>query len=158
MNLTEHLESEQAVIQARLNALLKDGAACLVKDGDLIVTSFYLDTLEVLLPQPFFNRQSGELSKVTWWCCFREIHFEDAMQRSHLMHVTKFDWINERNLSAVTDDFTHLISAIDPAEVDPEGNAVWCEWIAFRRENPWLVEVAAEISSEYQETARRAIG
>jgi len=158
MNLTERLESERATIKSRLDALLRDGAACLIKDGDSIVTSFYLDGFEVLLPQPFFNRQTGELQSITWWCCLREIHFEDAMQRSHLMHVTKFDWIDDRNLLAVADDFTHTISAIDPKEVDPEGNAIWEEWQAFRRENPWLDEVAADIRSEYIETAKRAIG
>lgn len=158
MNLTEKLESERETLQSRVDELLKDGSSCLVKDGDSIVTSYYLDALELLLPQPFFDRQSGELLKVTWWCVFREVHFEDAMQRSHLMHVTKFDWINDRNLLAVTDDFIHIISTLDPEEVDPDGSAVWREWQAFRRESPWLDDVAAEIRTEYLEIARRTVG
>jgi len=158
MNLTERLEENRAALQTRLDRLLKDGAACLVKDQETTVTSFYLDAFEILLPQPFFDRHTGELRIVTWWCCLREIHFEDGMQRSHLMHVTEFDWIDDRNLLAMTDDFIHLISSLDPSEVDPEGGAIWSEWQAFRLSNPWLTEVVAEIRSEYFETARRAVG
>lgn len=64
---------------AKLDALLADCAECLVKDEGKIMTSFYIDGFELLLPQPFFDRQTGALTRVTWWCWFREILFEDGM-------------------------------------------------------------------------------
>jgi len=156
--ITDRFESERLEVQARLDALLKDGAECLVKDEATIVTSFYIDGFELLLPQGYFDRQTGALTSVTWWCWFREVHFEGGMERSHLIHVRVWGWLNERNLKLKTDDYELLIGSLDPAEVDPHGNAVWGEWQAFRRNNAWLEEVATEIRSEYLETARRAVG
>ena len=101
---------------------------------------------------------TGELTNLSWWCLLREIHFEGGMQRSHLLHVKKFEWLNDRNLRLKTDHHTILISALDPPEVDPQGAAVWAEWQTFKRDNPWLEKVAAEIRDDHLKTARRAVG
>lgn len=158
MNLRTQFESEQVALQAHLDAFLAGGAECLVKDGESIITHFYVDGVEALLPQPYFDRQTGKFSMLTWWCWLREVHFESAMQRSHLFHAKKWEWLNDRNLNIQSDDHTLLISALDPPEVDEGGNAVWQEWQVFKRDNTWLVEVAAEIRKGFIETARRAIG
>jgi len=158
MNLTDQLETERTRLQSRIDALLADGAECLVKDGETIVTHFYVDGLEVLLPQPFFDRSSGELIGVTWWCWLREVHFEAAMQRSHLFHARTWEWHNDRNVSILTDDHTLLISALDPPEVDKGGNAVWQEWLKFKRDNPWLKEAVAELRETYMNIAKEAVG
>lgn len=157
MNLTERLEDERTTLQNRLDTLLTEGAECLVKDGEFIVTTFYLDSFEILLAQPFFDRQTGKLGRVTWWCCLREVHFEGGMQRSHLMHVKVFDWMDDRNLSVTTDDFQLIVSALEPREFDPQGYTILQEWQAFKQDNPWLDEVAAETRSDFMETARRAV-
>ncbi len=158
MNIAEQFESERAALKARLGALLSGGAECLVKDGETIVTHFYVDGLEVLLPQPFFDRTSGALVGITWWCWLREVHFEAAMQRSHLFHAKRWEWLNDRNLSIETDDHSLLMSALDPPGVDKRGNTVWQEWQAFKRENDWLEEAAAELRVSCLDMARRAVG
>lgn len=158
MSLKEQFKTEQVALQARFDALLKDGAECLVKDGKSIVTHFYVDGVEALLPQPFFDRLTGKLVGVTWWCWLREVHFESAMQRSHLLHAKSLEWSNERNLIIQTEDHLLLISALDPPEIDERGNAVWQEWQVFKKDNSWLEEAAVEIREGFMETARRAIG
>jgi len=158
MNLKEQFETEQVALQAQLDALLKDGAECLVKDGESIVTHFYVDGVEALLPQPYFDRQTGKLTMLTWWCWLREVHFEAAMQRSHLFHAKKWELHNDRNVSILTDDQTLLISALDPPEVDERGNAVWQEWLKFKRDNPWLKEAVAELRETYMNIAKEAVG
>jgi len=77
MNLTDRFENERIDLQRRLDALLKDGAECLVKDGESIVTHLYVDGVEALLPQPYFDRQyfieyrydgaSGEFKPIGIW-------------------------------------------------------------------------------------------
>ena len=156
--ITERFESGRLELQARLDALLNDGAECLVKDGEIIVASFYIDGFEILLPQPFFDRQTGALNSVTWWCWFREFHFEGGMQRSHLIHLEVWEWLNERNLKLKTDDHELLIGALDPPDVDPQGNAIWEEWQKFKQANPWLEDVAADIRGDFLQTAKRARG
>ena len=158
MTTSEKIETARQELQQKMDALINDGAECLVKDGETIVTSFYLDAFELLLPQPFFDRQSGELTGLTWWCWFQEIHFEGSMERSHLLHVKAFDWLNDRNLTVVTDDYALLVCAIDPPNIDPQGNAVWSEWQKFRMDNPWLADVTDDLRSEFLDTAWRAIG
>lgn len=154
----DKVESEQREFQTRLDALLKNGAECLVKDGGTLVTSFYLDSFELLQPQLYFDRLTGELDHLIWWCWLREVHFEAAMQRSHLIHVKAWEWINDRNLNIETDDHTMLISALDPPEVDGRGNAVWKEWQAFKQDNPWLEAAVAELRETYMDMARRGVG
>lgn len=158
MNLTDRFETERMDLQTQLDALLNDGAECLVKDGESIVTHFYVDGVETLLPQPFFDRLTGELVGVTWWCWLREVHFEAAMQRFHLLHAKRWEWLNEHNLNVQTEDHLLLISALEPPEIDERGNAVWQEWREFKRDNPWLVEAADKIRVGFMETAKRAIG
>ena len=156
--LSDSFESGRLELQFRLDTLLKAGAECLVKDGEAIITSFYIDGFELLLPQPFFDRQTGALTILTWWCWFREIHFEGGMQRSHLVHVKAWEWFNDRNLSLKTDDYELLIGSLDPPDVDPQGNAVLGEWLEFKQENPWLADVAAALQKDFLQTAKRAIG
>lgn len=158
MNLTDLFEDERIDLQTRLDALLKDGTECLVKDGESIITHFYVDGVEALLPQPYFDRQTGKLATLTWWCWLREVHFEAAMQRSHLLHAKSLEWLNERNLNVQTEDHLVLISALDPPEVDERGNAVRQEWEEFKRDNSWLEVAAGEIREEFIETVKRAIG
>ena len=158
MTIPEQIETARQDLQQRMDALLADGAECLVKDGETLVTSFYIAGFELLLPQPFFDRQSGELSGLSWWCWFREIHFEGGMERSHLLHVKAFDWLNDRNLTLATDDYILLICSLDPPDIDPQGNAIWAEWQKFKQENPWLEDVAFDLRSAFLETARRAVG
>ena len=156
--IIDRFESERRELQALLDTLLKDGAECLVKDEGTIVTSFYIDGFELLLPQPFFDRQTGALTSVTWWCWFREIHFEGGMQRSHLIHVRVWEWLNDRNLNLKTDDHELLIGSLDPPEVDPQGNAIWEEWQKFKQANLWLEDVATDLRRDFLQTTRRAIG
>jgi hypothetical protein len=157
MNLKDRFEAERVKLQTRLDVLLKDGAECLVKDGDQIVTHFFVDGVEVLLAQPFFDRLTGKLVGLTWWCWLREVHFEAAMQRSHLLHAKTWEWLNDQNISIQTDDYSLLISALDPPEVDERGNVVWQEWQEFKRNNLWLEKAADEIRMGFIETAKRAI-
>ena len=154
--MKEEIKQARREFQAKLDALLKDGAECMVKDGDEIVTSFYLASFEVLKAVPFFSRTTGEVLRFSYWCWFQEVHFEAGMQRAHLLHVKQVEWLNDRNLRLKSDDYTFLVSAIDPPEVDPEGNGVFDEWRAFREANPWLEEVTAQQREEFMDMVKRA--
>lgn len=80
------------------------------------------------------------------------------MQRSHLIHVTVWEWINGRNLKIKTDDHELLLGSLDPPDVDPQGNAIWAEWKNFKLDNLWLEDVAADLREDFLLTARRAVG
>ncbi len=153
--MKEDIEQARGEFQSRLDALLKDGAGCMVMDGDEVVTSFYLVSFEVLKAVPFFSRSTGELLRFTFWCWFQEVHFEAGMQRAHLIQAKQIEWLNDRNLRLKTDDYTFLISALDPQEVDPIGNEVYNEWREFQAVNPWLDKVTAEQREEFLDMARR---
>ena len=154
--MKENIEQAQREFQNRLDALLKDGAGCMVSDGDEIVTSFYLASFEVLKAVPFFSRSTGEALRFMFWCWMQEIHFEAGMQRSHLIHVKQVEWLNDRNLRLKTDDYSFLISTLDPPNVDPVGNDVNDEWREFQAANPWLEKVTAEQREGYMDMVRRA--
>ena len=78
------------------------------------------------------------------------------MQRSHLMQAKQVEWLNDCNLLLKTDDYTFLISAIDPPEVDPVGNDVYDEWREFQAANPWLDKITAELREEFMDMVKRA--
>ena len=154
--MNKDIEQAQSEFQTKLDALLKGGAGCMVMDGDEVVTSFYLASFEALKAVPFFSRSTGKALRFTFWCWFQEVHFEVGMQRSHLIHAKKVEWLNDRNLQLKTDDYTFLISALDPPDVDQEGKAVSDEWLAFRKANPWLDKVTAEQREEFMDMVRQA--
>lgn len=154
--MKENIEQAKEEFQSRLNALLKEGAGCMVKDGDEIVTSFYLASFEVLKAVPFFSRSTGKVLRFTFWCWIQEVHFEAGMQRSHLVHAKQVEWLNDRNLRLKTDEYTLLISALDPPEVDPVGNEIYNEWREFQAANPWLDKITAEQREGYMDMVRRA--
>ena len=154
--MKENIEQAQREFQNRLDALLKDGAGCMVSDGDEVVTSFYLASFEVLKAVPFFSRSTGDVLRFTFWCWFQEVHFEAGMQRSHLIHAKQVEWLNDRNLHLKTDDYTFLISAIDPPEVDPVGNDVYDEWRGFQAANTWLEQITAELREQFTDMVKRA--
>ena len=155
--MKEDIEQAKGNFQNKLDSLLKGGAECMVKDKDEIVTSFYLASFEVLKAVPFFSRSTGKVLRFTFWCWFQEVHFEAGMQRSHLIHAKLVEWLNDRNLLLKTDDYTLLISALDPPEVDPIGNDVYDEWRGFQTANPWLDKVTAEKREEFMDMVKRAI-
>jgi len=155
--MKKDIEQARGEFQSRLNALLKDGAGCMVKDSDEIVTSFYLASFEVLKAVPFFSRSTGKVLRFTFWCWFQEVHFEAGMQRAHLIHAKQIEWLNDRNLQMRTDDYTFLISALDPPEIDPIGNNVYYEWWEFMEANPWLEKITIEQRKEFIDMARRAL-
>jgi len=155
--MKEEIRQAQREFQAKLDGLMQSGAECMVKDGDGIVTSFYLASFEVLKAVPYFSRTTGKVLRFTFWCWFQEMHFEAAMQRAHIMQVKQVEWLNDRNLRLKSDDYTFLVSAIDPPEVDPEGNAVFDEWRAFREANPWLEQVTAQQREGFMDMVKRAI-
>ena len=150
------IEQAQREFQNKLDTLLKDGAECMVKDGDEVVTSFYLASFEVLKAVPFFSRSTGKVLRFTFWCWMQEVHFEAGMQRSHLIHTKQVEWLNDHNLQLKTDDYTLLISVLDPPEVDPTGNAVYQEWNEFRKANSWLDRITTEQREEFLDMVRRA--
>jgi len=152
--MKKDIEQAQSEFQTKLDTLLKDGAECMVKDGDEVVTSFYLASFEVLKVVPFFSRSTGEVMRFTFWCWFQEVHFEAGMQRSHLIHAKQIEWLNDRNLQLKTDDYTFLISALDPPDVDPIGNDIYEEWLAFQTANPWLDKITAEQKEEFLDMVR----
>ena len=154
--MKENIEQASVEFQNRMDALLKDGAGCMVLDGDEVVTSFYLASFEVLKAVPFFSRSTGKALRFTFWCWFQEIHFEAGMQRSHLIHAKQIGWLNDRNLQLKTDDYTLLISAIDPPEVDPVGNDVYDEWWGFLAANPWLERITEEQREQFRDMTKRA--
>ena len=128
----------------------------MVMDGDEVVTSFYLASFEVLKAVPYFSRSTGKVLRFTFWYWMQEVHFEAGMQRSHLIHAKQIEWLNDRNLQLKTDDYTFLISALDPPDVDLIGNEVYNEWREFWEANPWLEKVTAEQREEFIDMARRA--
>jgi len=154
--MNKDIEQAQSEFQIKLDELLKDGAGCTVLDGGEVVTSFYLASFEVLKAVPFFSRSTGKVLRFTFWCWCQEIHFEAGMQRSHLMHAKRIEWLNDRNLQVKTNDYTFLISALDPQEVDPVGNDVYEEWRDFQAANPWLDKITAEQREEFMDMAKRA--
>ena len=154
--MKENIELAQGDFQTKLDSLLKDGAGCMVSDGDEIVTSFYLASFGTLKAVPFFSRSTGMALRFTFWCCLQEVHFEAGMQRSHLIHAKQVEWLNDRNLQLKTDDYTFLISALDPPEVDPVGNDVNDEWRVFQEANPWLEQITSEQREQFTDMARRA--
>ena len=151
------IEQAQRELQDKLDTLLKDGAGCMILDGNEIVTSFYLASIEVLKAVPFFSRSTGEVLRFTFWCWMQEIHFEAGMQRSHLLHARQVEWFNDRNLQLKTDDYSFLISALDLPEVDPIGNDVYNEWRIFQEANPWLEKVTMEQREEFLDMIKRAV-
>ena len=155
--MMENIEQVKDEFQSKLDELLKDGAGCMVLDGDEVVTSFYLASFEVLRAVPFFSRSTGNVLRFTFWCWFQEVHFEAGMQRSHLMHAKQVEWLNDRNLQLKTDDYIFLISALDPPEVDPIGNEVYDEWREFQIANHWLDKITAEQREEFMDMVRRAV-
>ncbi len=143
-------------LQARMDKLLLDGAECRIMDGKEFVTSLYLASFEVLKAVPYFSRSTGKVLRFAYWCWFQELHFEGGMNRSHLIQVKDIEWLNDRNLQIVTDDYKILISAIDPPEVDPDANAAFIEWKLFQETNPWLNEIADRQREEFTEMVRRS--
>ena len=127
----------------------------MVSDGDEIVTSFYLTSFEVLKAVPFFSRSTGDTLRFTFWCWFQEVHFEVGMQRSHLIHAKQVEWLNDSNLRLKTDDYSFLISALDPPEVDPIGNEVYEEWRDFQKAKSWLEKVTTEQREEFLDMVKR---
>ena len=113
-------------------------------------------SFEVLKAVPFFSRSTGKVLRFTFWCWSQEVHFEAGMQRSHLIHAKQVEWWNDRNLQLKTDDYTFLISALDPPEVDRIGNEVYDEWRGFQAANPWLDKITAEQREEFRAMVRRA--
>ena len=155
--MNKDIEQARLEFQTKLDALLKDGAGCLVSDDDEVVTSFYLASFEVLKAVPFFSRATGEVLRFTFWCWFQEVHFEAGMQRSHLIHAKRIEWLNDCNLKLKTDDYTFLISAIDPPDVDPVGNDVYDEWRGFQAANSWLEQITAEQRVQFMDMVRRSV-
>ena len=155
--MKENIERASVEFQNKLDALLKDGAGCTVSDGNEVVTSFYLASFEVLKAVPFFSRSTGDVLRFTFWCWYQEVHFEVGMQRSHLMHAKQVEWLNDRNLRLKSDDYSFLISALDPQEVDPIGNDVYDEWRGYQAVNPWLEQITAEQREEFMDMAMRAV-
>ena len=150
------IEQAQRELQDKLDTLLKDGAGCMIVDGNEIVTSFYLASLEVLKAVPFFSRSTGKVLRYTFWCWMQEIHFEAGMQRSHLFQARQVEWFNDRNLQLKTEEYNFLISALDPPDVDPIGNDVYIEWRIFQDANSWLENVTMEQREEFLDMIKRA--
>ena len=154
--MKKDIEQVQREFQTKLDALLQDGAGCMVIEGNDAVTSFYLASFEVLKAVPYFSRSTGKVLRFTFWCWMQEIHFEAGMQRSHLIHAKKVEWLNNRNLELRTDDYCLLISALDPPDVDQIGNGVYDEWMRFQAVNPWLDRITTEQREEFLDMSRRA--
>ena len=136
--MKEEIIQAQEELQIQLNKLLQDSAECRIMDGQELVTSFYLALFEVLKAVPFFSRSTGKVLRFTFWCWFQEVHFEAGMNKSHLILVKELNWLNDRNIEIITDDYRILISAIDPPEIDPDAHSVFDEWTSFHDSNPWL--------------------
>ena len=151
------IEQAQRELQDKLDALLKDGAECVVLDGSERVTSFYLASIEVLKAVPFFSRSTGKVLRFMFWCWIQEIHFEAGMQRSHLIYAKQVEWLNDSNLQLKTDDYSFLISVLDPPEVDPIGSRIYNEWHTFQKANPWLEKVRMEQREEFLDMVRREV-
>jgi hypothetical protein len=87
----------------------------------------------------------------------QEIHFEEGMQRSHLVYTIQVEWFNNRNLRLKTDDFIFLISSLDPPKVDPIGSDIYIECRTFQEGNPWLEKVTMEQREEFLYMVRREV-
>jgi len=157
MKMKEEILQAQEELQTRINKLLADGSECRIKDGQELVTSFYLASFEVLSAVPFFSRATGKVLRFSFWCWFQEVHFEAGMNKSHLILVKELNWLNDRNLEIITDDYRILISAIDPPEVDPDANAVYEEWQSFQKANPWLNEITNQQRVEFLDMVKRVV-
>jgi len=157
MNMKEKILQAQEEFQSRIDNFLADGAECRIMDGQELVTSFYLASFEVLSAVPFFSRSTGKVLRFTFWCWFQEVHFEAGMNKSHLILVKELEWLNDRNLQIVTDDYKMLISAIDPPEVDPDANTVYAEWKSFQKANPWLNDITDQQRVEFLDMVKRAV-
>ena len=157
MNMKEEILQAQEEFQNRIDKLMAIGAECRIMDGQELVTSFYLASLEVLSAVPFFSRATGKVLRFTFWCWFQEVHFEAGMNKSHLILVKELDSLNDRNLQIITEDYKILISAIDPPEVDPDANTVYKEWKAFQKANPWLNDITDQQREEFLGMVKRAV-
>ena len=157
MKMKEEILQAQEELQTRINNLLVDGAECRIMDGQELVTSFYLASFEVLSAVPFFLRSTGKVLRFTFWCWFQEVHFEAGMNKSHLILVKELNWLNDRNLEIITEEYKILISAIDPPEVDPDANTVYKEWKAFQKANPWLNDITDQQREEFLGMVKRAV-
>jgi len=155
--MKEEIIQAQEELQNRLNLLLQDGAECRIMDGQELVTSFFIALFEVLKAVPFFSRKTGKVLRFTFWCWFEEVHFEAGMNKSHLILLTELDWLNDRNLEIITEDYRILMSAIDPPEVDPDTNVVYQEWKSFQDANPWLEEISNQQREEFLDMVKRAV-
>ena len=157
MNMKEEILQAQEEFQNRIDKLMAIGAECRIMDGQELVTSFYLASLEVLSAVPFFSRATGKVLRFTFWCWFQEVHFEAGMNKSHLILVKELDSLNDRNLQIITEDYKILISAIDPPEVDPDANTVYDEWKAFQITNSWLKDIMDQQRVEFLDMVKRAV-
>jgi len=155
--LKEEIIQVQEELQNRMNKLLQDGAECRILDGEELVTSFYMASFEVLQAVPFFSRSTGKVLRFAFWCWFQEVHFEAAMNKSHLILVNELNWLNARNLEIITEDYRILISAIDPPEIDPEANSISDEWKSFQDANPWLKKITNQQREELLDMVKRAV-
>ena len=154
--MKEEIIQALEVLQNRLNKLLQDGAECRIMDGQELVTSFYLASFEVLQAVPFFSRSTGKVLRFTFWCWFQEIHFEAGMNKSHLILAKELNWLNDRNLYIVTEDYRIQVSTIDPLEIDPEANSIYDDWKSFQDTNPWLEEITNQQRVEFLDMVERA--
>jgi len=155
--MKEEIIQVQEELQNRLINLLQDGSECRIMDGQELVTSFYLASFEVLQAVPFFSRKTGKVLRFTFWCWFQEIHFEASMNKSHLILVKELKWFNDRNLEMLTEDYTILISAIDPPDIDSEANSIYDEWKSFQAANPWLEDITNQQREEFLDMVKRMI-
>jgi hypothetical protein len=153
----EEILQAQEEFQNRIDKLMAIGAQCRIMDGQELVTSFYLASFEGLSAVPFFSRSTGKVLKYTFWCWFQEVHFEAGMNKSHLILVKELEWLNDRNLEIITEDYRILISAIDPPEVDPDANNVYEEWKAFQMTNSWLKDIMDQQRVEFLDMVKRAV-
>lgn len=155
--MKEEIIQAQEELQNRLDKLLQSGAECRIMDGQELVTSFYLASFEVLQAVPFFSRKTGKVLRFTFWCWFQEVHFEAGMNKSHMILVKELNWINDRNLEIVTEDYRMLISSIDPPEIDPDANSIYDEWKSFQDTNHWLEEITNQQRAEFLDMVKRAV-
>ena len=79
------------------------------------------------------------------------------MNKSHLILVKELEWLNDRNLEIITEDYMILMSAIDPPEVDPDANNVYEEWKLFQGANLWLSDIADQQRTEFLDMVKRAV-
>ena len=155
--MKEEIIQAQVELQTQLDKLLQDGAECCILDGQELVTSFYLASFEVLQAVPFFSRSTGKVLRFTFWCWFQEVHFEAGMNKSHLILIKELNWLNDRNLEIITEDYRILISSIDPPEVDPDANSIYDEWKSFQVANPWLEGITNQQRAEFMDMVKRAV-